>query len=148
MRWLASPGAVPRTVVLACVLIAAAAALVRYPDAISELTRTARDNASQSFADREIAGGNAVIPNQELMYQARARIPEDSRFEVAVGEPAESWSDLTEDHAAGYATYFLLPRRPGSNAPWVICLNCDRARYRGETVWSDGEGLSIVRRSG
>jgi hypothetical protein len=143
--WYGSPA---RVAVLACVGIAVVASAYRYPATFSELNRTARANASQSFTDREIAGGNAVLPDQELMYQARARIPESDAYEVAVGEPVEGWSDLTVDHASGYATYFLLPRRPSAGAPWVICLTCDRGRYPGSVVWERSEeAVSIIRRS-
>ena len=93
------------------------AVIGRYPEALSELTDTARANALLSFADREIAGGNAVIPDQQAMYEARARIPVDASYEVAVGVPVKGWSSLTADYARGYTTYFLLPRRPVVGAP-------------------------------
>jgi len=137
-----------RSAVLACVAVATVAVIGRYPEALSELTDTARANALLSFADREIAGGNAVIPDQQAMYEARARIPVDASYEVAVGVPVKGWSSLTADYAQGYTTYFLLPRRPVVGAPWVICFNCDRKRYRGDVVWKDVEGVSIIRRSG
>ena len=133
---------------LLCVGAAAVATLVRYPAAIFDLNDLARRNAAQSYTDREIAGGNSVIPSQQLMYEARARIPEDETYEVVVGEPLEGWSDLTSDHAAGFARYFLFPRRSAPGAPWLLCLNCG-LDGTGEVVWRDEEvGVSIVRRPG
>jgi hypothetical protein len=145
-RWLAEPRQVPRLAVLLCVGVATVGTLVRYPQAISDLTNTARTNAAQSFADREIAGGNSVIPDQQLLYQARARIPRGAAYEVVVGDPVEGWSDLTRDHAGGFARYFLMPRRPSVGAPWVLCLNCGFQQDVGETVWAGEDAVSIIKR--
>lgn len=147
LRWLASPGALPRLAVLGCVALATTASLIRYPQALAELNRTARDNAALTYSDREFAGGNSVVPDQEELYQARARIPRESSYEVAVGEPIEGWSELTKDHVVGFTMYFLQPRRPKSGAPWVICFNCDRSRYPGKVVWENEDAVSIIRRA-
>lgn len=133
---------------LACVGIAVIAALVRYPAALSELREAARDNAAQSYTDREIAGGNSAIPSQELMYQARARIGDDETYEVVVGEALSDWPGLTE-HAPAYARYFLMPSRPAAGAPWVLCLNCELESVPGEIVWeNEDDGVALVRRAG
>lgn len=126
--------------------LATIAALIRYPQAVADLSDTARDNAALSFSDREIAGGNTVLPGQEAMYQARARIPEDEAYEVLVGEPVESWPELTQQHAPGYSRYFLLPRRQTAGAPWVICFNCGLGPDAGEIVWRGEGAVSILRR--
>jgi len=136
----------PRLAVLLCVVVAAVAAALRYPQALSDITDRARDNAALSFADREIGGGNSVLPGQEVMYQARARIPEDGSYEVVVGERSEGWPSLTQEHAAGFARYFLQPRRPAPGAPWVVCFNCGLGPESGRVVWEGEEGLSIIRR--
>jgi hypothetical protein len=128
-----------------CVGLAAIAALIRYPQAVSELGDRARDNAALSYADREVGGGNSVLPTQEIVYQARTRIPEDGTYEVAVGGPAEGWTELTGDHAAGFALSFLLPRRQVPGAPWLLCFDCDLAEG-GEVVWRGEGNVSIVRR--
>jgi hypothetical protein len=145
--WLASNGAVPQLAVVLCVVIAAFAAVIRYPLALSDLNATADRNSEQSYADREIAGGNAVVPDQQLAYEARGRIPEDATYEVVVGQPLDDWSPLTADHVAGYVRYFLMPRRPSAGAPWILCLNCNVDAYPGDVVWS-GDGMSIIRRTG
>ncbi|HUP22008.1 MAG TPA: hypothetical protein VNB06_03605 [Thermoanaerobaculia bacterium] len=143
-RWLTEPGVAGRLGALVCVVAATAALVARYPATIADLGRTAGVNASRSFTDREIAGGNAVVPDQELLYQARARIPRDASYHVAIGDPHESWSELTETYAAGFFESFLLPRRLALGAPWVICLNCDRGRYGGGVVWENEEGDAIL----
>lgn len=81
--------------------------------------------------------------------EARARIPDDGTFTVAVGDAREDWSELATPGAIdSYLRYFLLPRRPDPDAPWVLCLACDRSSYPNSTVvWTDDEGLSILRRA-
>ncbi len=143
-RFLTAPGAPESIAVLVVVAVAVAAALVRYPAALSELGDLAERNAAQSYSDREIAGGNAVLPDQRLVYEARARIGEDERYAVAVGEPLESWPPLYE-HALVYARYFLAPRTADPDAAWLLCLNCDSRG--GQVVWQDEEeGVSLVKR--
>lgn len=148
LRRIRSADRLPRIAVLCCVGLAAAAALIRYPQAISELTDRARENAALSFSDREIAGGNAVLPGQNVMYEARARISEDETFEVVVGEPVDGWTELTKTYVSGYATYFLLPRRPETGAEWVLCFNCALGPDAAEVVWQGDDGVSILRRPG
>lgn len=137
----------PQLAVLACAGLAAVAALIHYPAALSELSDIVRDNSTQSYADREIAGGNAVIPDQALAYAARAIIPETESYEVVLGEPSEDWSELTAQHAPGWLRYFLMPRRQVVGASWVVCLRCDRAALGAEAVWEGDAGLAILRRA-
>ncbi len=144
---LRAPGALPRLAVLTCVGVAAAAGLVRYPAALSDLGDLASRNAAQSYTDREIAGGNSALPSQASMYEARARIPMDETFEVAVGERLESWPPLAPDHTQRFVRYVLTPRREVAGGDWVVCFNCELERYSGEVVWRDEDGNALVRRS-
>ena len=121
-----------------------------YPQAFAEANRTARANAGLDQLDRELGGGNSVLPAQSIAIEARGRIPEGDTFTVAVGEPRESWSELAiPDSLENYMRYFLLPRRTGTDAPWILCFACDRSAYPdAELVWEDDEeGLAILRRS-
>lgn len=136
----------PRVAVLLCVVAATIAVVARYPQAVADMGRVARDNAALSYSDREIAGGNSVLPAQGVMYEARARIAEDESYEVLVGEPVESWPELTRDHATGFARYFLLPRRQAEGAGWVLCFNCGFDADDGEVVWQGEDEVSIIRR--
>jgi hypothetical protein len=131
-----------------CVIVVIVAIVVRYPQTFGDANRTARANAASDYLDREIGGGNSVLPSQWVAIEARARIAPGETFTVAVGEPEESWSELaTPDALDGYLRYFLLPRRPRADALWVICFACDRAEYpEAVVVWEDDEGLSILRR--
>ena len=98
--------------------------------------------------DRTLGGGNSVLPDQALMLEARATIPAGEGFRVVVGEPQTGWTDLTATYAETFARYFLLPRRPSPDAPWVLCYACDPARHPGfETVWTGSDGISLLRRS-
>ena len=80
------------------------------------------------------APGNSVVPDQGLLLEARGRIPEDGTFAVAVGYRQPGWTDLTGDFTEMFARYFLLPRRAAPDAPWILCLACDRSGYRGAVV--------------
>jgi hypothetical protein len=118
-----------------------------YPDALRNADESARANASLDLIDRDVGGGNSVIPDQGLLVEARGRIPRDESFTVALGEPQEGWTDLTAPYAETFATYFLLPRRVAPDAAWILCFACDRGAFPGaEAVWEGDDGLSILRR--
>ena len=129
---------------LALVLTALA---VRYPDTFRAANRTARANAALDLLDREIGGGNSVIPDQEVLLEARARIPVNATFAVAVGEPQQGWTNLTATYAETFFRYFLLPRRVAPNAPWILCLACDANAFPGtRAVWKGENRIVILRR--
>ena len=120
-----------------------------YPQEFVDANRTARANARLDVVDRELGGGNSVLPAQAMATESRGWIPEDGTFAVAVGEPRASWSELAiPDTLANYMRYFLLPRRLSDDAPWILCFACDRSAYPGAVaVWEDAEeGLAILRR--
>jgi hypothetical protein len=129
-------------------LVVLVALVVRYPEAFRQANQSARANAALDLRDREVGGGNSVIPDQRLLFEARGLIPSDGTFAVALGEPQEGWTDLTATFAETYLRYFLLPRRVSSDSPWVLCFNCDRPSYPGATVvWEGEDGLSILKRA-
>jgi hypothetical protein len=139
------PHGTRRLAVVACVGILVAAVAVHYPDAVREADARADDNASSSYADREFAGGNAVVADQGGLYWARGLIPEDGSYSVSVGTPVEGWTDLTAPYVPWFARSFLLPRRQVDGGPWVICYACDPAAHPGlETVWTGSDGISIL----
>jgi hypothetical protein len=146
-RWFAGPGGTGRLVVVFCVGVTLVALAWRYPQAFADANDTARANASLDFLDREVGGGNSVVPDQRFLIEAQGRIPEDGSFVVAVGEQQPGWTDLTAGFTETFAKYFLLPRRTSPDAPWILCLACDRAAFPGaEEVWSGEDGLAILRR--
>jgi hypothetical protein len=123
------------------------AVIVRYPDAFRRANSTARANASLDLLDREVGGGNSVIPDQRVLLEARERIPSDGTFSVAVGERRAGWTDLTAPYAETYLRYYLLPRRIASDARWIVCFACDRASFSDATVvWKGDNGLALLRR--
>jgi hypothetical protein len=129
---------------LAVVVIALA---FLYPDSLREANESARRNASLDLIDRQVGGGNSVIPDQGLLVEARGRIPVDETFTIALGEPQDGWTDLTAPFAESFARHFLLPRRVAPDAPWILCFACDPGAFPGaETVWVGDDGLSILRR--
>ena len=145
--WLAWPAGPIRVGVVFLVGVATLAVVVHYPSLLHELGDGATRNSSLSYADREVAGGNGVVADQAALYEARGRIPEDETYHVAVGADYEGGSDLTVPFVESYYQYFLMPRRPADDAPWLICYGCDLQEYgaRAEIVWEDGEGISIAR---
>lgn len=129
---------------LVVVLVAVA---VRYPDAFRAANQTARANVALDLLDRKVGGGNSVIPDQELLFEALGRIPAQETFVVAVGEPREGWTDLTATYAETFLRYFLLPRRIDATARWILCLACDRTAFPGaRAVWTGENGIAILRR--
>jgi hypothetical protein len=148
-RFLGSPGAVGRLVVLFCVAVTLAALAWLYPPAFREANRQARANARLDIIDRQLGGGNSVLPAQAIAIEARGRIPENGTFTVAVGPPQPGWSSLTiPPTVENYMRYFLLPRKLYPDAPWILCFACDRGAYPGaQTVWEDSpHQLAILRR--
>ena len=137
----------PRLVVAFCVAVIVGAVVVQYPDVFPYASDAARANAALDYVDRELGGGNSVLPNQAIAIEARGRIPADESFAVDVGEPQEGWTPLsTPDSITTFMRSFLLPRRERSNAPWILCFGCDRSAHPGaEPVWEGEEGLSILR---
>jgi hypothetical protein len=137
-------------VVVFCLAVTVGAVVVLWPEAFADANRTARANAALDHLDRELGGGNSVLPDQAIAIEARGRIPLDEAFVVAVGEPQEGWSELaTPDAIATFMRSFLLPRRDASGASWILCFACDREEHPGaDAVWEDEGGLSILRRDG
>ena len=68
---------------LALVVVAVA---VRYPDTFRAANQTARANAALDLLDRKVGGGNSVIPDQEVLFEALGRIPANETFAVPVYE--------------------------------------------------------------
>jgi hypothetical protein len=144
--WIEWPTGPIRIGVLFLVVTTAIAAVVAYPGVLGDLGDTAARNSTQSYSDREIAGGNGIVVDQAAVYEAQALIPKDATYHVAVG-PGYVGEELTRDHVASYYRYFLLPRRPAEVAPWVICYGCDLSEYGpdADVLWRGDEDISIVR---
>jgi len=145
--WVEWPLGPIRVGVVFLVAVTVVAAVIRLPSAIERLGDDANGNAHLSYTDREIAGGNGVVEDQLAAYEARARIPPDDTYHVAVSDEFQAKSSLTVPYVANYFHYFLVPRRQAEGAPWVVCYGCDLAAYGEDTqvVWTDGNGISIAR---
>jgi len=148
-RFFGAPGAVGRIVVLFCVGVTVVAVVWLYPQAFADANRTARTNADLDYLDRELGGGNSILPAQAIAIEARGRIPAHSTFTVAVGPHRKGWSVLSDPGSLeNYMRYFLLPRRTAGDAAWILCFACDQSAFPGaEAVWEDqADGLAILRR--
>jgi hypothetical protein len=146
-RWFSAGLATRRLVVAFCVAVTLVALVVRYPDAFRDANDTGRANAALDMVDRAVGAGNSVFPDQRLLVEARGLVPPDGSFAVAVGTPQPGWTTLTASAGEQFLRSFLLPSRLEPDAPWVICLACDRGAYPGAVVvWEGDDGLSILRR--
>jgi hypothetical protein len=143
------PRGVARLGVVACVTIAIAVVFVEWVRALDQLDAAADRNEALTFEDREIGVGNSIVADQRAMFEARALIPENGRFWVVTGpRPVGDATELTSPSIINFATYFLMPRRPSDSAPWVLCYGCDVSALGSDArvVWTNGAGISIVRR--
>ena len=120
-----------------------------YPRAFGDADAAARANGRLDNIDRELGGGNSVLPAQAIAIEARGRIPDRGTFAVAVGPRQPGWTVLADPASLeNYMRYFLLPRKTDPAAPWILCFACDPHAYPGaRAVWEDADQkLSILRR--
>ena len=119
--------------------------LVYFEKAVSHLGDRAAQNSALSFADREIAGGNSIVINQEAAYEALALIPRSGTYRVITGDSLQNATSLTGAFVDGWFRYFLFPRRPSPGARWIICYGCDVSKLGSSygIRWRDENGISI-----
>jgi hypothetical protein len=143
----AKPKNVSQGLVGACLAVTAVFVAVYLPRAIADLGDVASNNAALSYSDREIAGGNGIVVDQEAAYEARALIPADATYRVVTGSAVRDATNLTPLFVEPWFRYFLMPRRPAADARWIICYGCDVSKLGGSysVVWQDGSGISIGR---
>lgn len=144
--WIEWPSGPIRICVLFLVATAAIAVVLTYPGLVRDAGDQAATNSAQSYIDRAVAGGNGLVANQEAVYAARALIPTDAAYHVAVAPDYEGGDELTQGHVGSYFRYFLVPRRPAEAASWIVCYGCDLAEYgpRAEVLWRGDDDISIV----
>jgi hypothetical protein len=132
-------------IAVAVMIVTAVIAVVYWVKAVARLGDAAGANSRLSYADREIAGGNSVVVDQEAAYRARALIPRGSRYRVVTGSALVNATPLTYSFVTDWYRYFLMPLRPSAGARWVICYGCDRTRLGSRYVvrWHDDNGISI-----
>jgi hypothetical protein len=136
-----------RTIAAVLLVVCAAVAAVYLVKGLARTDHTADQNSALSYADREIAGGNSILIDQEAAYEARALIPANQTYHVRVGPGLRNATSLTSTYVESWFTYFLMPRRPAGDARWIICYGCDHAEL-GPTFderWHDDNGISIGR---
>jgi hypothetical protein len=140
-------GALARLCVVYVVVVSLAVVAIELPKRLGGLGDVSAANASLSYADREIAGGNSVIADQLLAYEARAILPRDASYRVVVGVKLTKQASLSTASVPGWLRYFLMPRRQDDGARWVVCYGCDPARLGAgyEALWSDDFGISVGR---
>jgi hypothetical protein len=123
-----------------------AIASIYYAKALSHLDHRAESNSALSFSDREIAGGNSAVIDQEAAYEAIALIPSSDTYRVVTGERLRNATPLTLSFVDGWFKYFLMPRRPAADAHWTICYGCDLSALvpPGRVRWRDANRISII----
>jgi len=139
---------IARLLTIACLAAASLAVLVQLPLTVRKRDRRTRQFAALSYEDRDFAAGNSVVPDQQLIFEARALIPPTGSYRVVEGSlPIAEATDLTLGFAPTFITSFLMPRRPSDTSPWIICLGCDASGLGPgvRVVWTDGAGGSLLR---
>jgi hypothetical protein len=142
------PQGVVRLGVVSCVAVALAIALVQWVKTLGDLDALADKHAALTYEDREIGVGLSIVADQRAVFEARALIPPDGRYEVVTGDrPVRDATGWTKPYIGNFAAYFLLPRKPSNSAPWVICYGCDPSSLgaRSRVVWTNGAGISLLR---
>jgi hypothetical protein len=135
-----------RRIAALLLIVSAGVAAVYLVKGLAKLDDTADGNSALSYADREIAGGNSIVIDQEAAYEARALIPPRQTYHVRVGPGLRHATSLTSTYVESWFRYFLMPRRPADDARWIICYGCDRTELGSfDERWHDDDGISIGR---
>ena len=148
-EFLTWPYGIARLGAALCAAVAAVAVLVELPRALDRLGDRAEASSKLTYEDREMGAGLGVVADQRALREARALIPADGSYDVVTGPAAiRGATGLTRNFIEAFAASFLLPRRHSNSSPWVLCYGCD-ADSVGEdvrVVWTNGEGVSLLRR--
>lgn len=134
-----------------CVVVVVAASSVLgfayFAKGLSDLDQGTTANSDLSFADREFGGGNGIVLDQQAAYAAAALIPPHATYRLLTGSGLKEPTSLTLPFVESWFRYFLMPRRPASNAPWLICYGCDISKLGAKYTprWQDDRGISIGR---
>jgi hypothetical protein len=133
--------------VVLVVFVSSVFGLVYFVKALTRLDDVATANDMLSFSDREIAGGNSIVVDQQAAYQARALIPRSDSYRVVTGGTVKGATPLTLPFVESWYRYFLMPRRPAADARWIVCYACDVSKLSGPftVIWRDKNGISIGR---
>ena len=139
MEW---PHGLVRLGVAACVAVTVGLGLLYFDKAVDRLGGDASRNADANYDDREFGAGNALGVDKDALYQARAWIPENESYRLV--------ADTRLEEIDQYSRYFLMPRRPDPDAPWVLCYGCDLSSFGDELriVWQNDDGLAVGRLPG
>jgi hypothetical protein len=138
---------VARGGVVLCVGLSIGFGAIYFPRALSQFRDTAANNSALSFSDREVAGGNGVVADQEAVWEAQAIIPRSAKYRVVTGSGLKNATSLTLSFVDSWYRYFLMPRRPVADARWIICYGCDVSKLGGPytVLWQDNDGISVGR---
>ncbi|HEY6067768.1 MAG TPA: hypothetical protein VIU81_03670 [Gaiellaceae bacterium] len=138
---------IARAGVVLCIALAVVLGAVYLVRALSDFGDAASNNSSLSFSDREVAGGNGIVADQQAVYEAQGIIPRNARYRVVTGSLPKNATSLTLPFIESWYRYFLMPRRTAADARWIICYGCDVSKLGGAYViaWQDDQGISIGR---
>ena len=133
--------------VVLCIGLSIVFVAIYFPRALTDFHDTASNNSSLSFSDREIAGGNGIVADQEAAYQAQAIIPRNAKYRVGTDSALKNPTPLTLAFVETWYRYFLMPRRTGVDAHWIICYGCEASKLGRpySILWQDDDGISIGR---
>ena len=144
------PHGIARLGVVLCTTVAAVVMLIGWGRALDRLGDRASRSRALTYEDREMGAALGVVADQRALREARALIPPDGSYDVAVGPaPIRGSTSLTRPFIESFAASFLIPRRHSNSASWVLCYGCDPAALgaNARVVWTNGAGVSLVRRT-
>lgn len=139
------PRGIARLGVILCLVVAVVFGVVYFVRAVDRLGDDAGRNAALNFDDREFAAGNSLVVDKRALYEARSLIPEDETYLVVAGPRVQGATELTQPYIDQFARYFLMPRRPATDARWILCYGCDVSELGGrfQVVWQNGTGIAL-----
>jgi hypothetical protein len=146
-RRVGSRAGIARLVAIGYLLLAGGVAVFTWIGSTDDLHERIARNESLDYLDRLVAGGNGVVGSQAIVFEARARIPENETYRVVVGADFTDPDQYTAAYAADFLRYALFPRRPSDDARWIICYGCDRTRWgdRFELLFDAGGEITLGR---
>jgi hypothetical protein len=114
-------------------------------DAIAFFDEQGDQSAAATPLDRAYGydpDGLELVPDQEVVEDAVAAMPEGDPYRIVLGSRFRSilripWSRAIE---ADFLRQHLLPRRERDDATWVFCFDCDPETLDGFEVLSKGPG--------
>jgi hypothetical protein len=119
------------------------------------VTDAAARNEAFTPSERQLVSAYGLDISRDFLAAAISLLPRDATYAVVTGPNVQISTPLTLSAVAPYAQSLLLPRRQrpffDAETEYLLCYGCDVDAQQGagpiETIWDDGQGTSIARRT-